>query len=163
VPFYSGGGGGGGAAFNGGTITNPLGINSDPGDVTLAVFADVGQTADLVDVTSQAAGNFSILADGGLNENTNNAMTNDALGIGLSNALAVNAVNVSQAFAPFATVWRVNKSGYMGVGLHAAPADAAVATGECMVWFDQTNGAAKLMLKGKTADGTVATAAIALA
>jgi hypothetical protein len=46
---------------------------------------------------------------------------------------------------------------------HVAPADAALAAGELALWFDQTNGAAKLMVKAKQADGTVKTAAVALA
>jgi len=46
---------------------------------------------------------------------------------------------------------------------HAAPADADLFAGECALWFDQTNGAAKLMVKAKQADGAVKTAAIALA
>ncbi len=50
-----------------------------------------------------------------------------------------------------------------GAGVHAAPADGDVNDGELAWWYDQTNGAAKLMLKGKTANGTVVTAAIALA
>jgi hypothetical protein len=45
----------------------------------------------------------------------------------------------------------------------AAPADGLLAPGDCALWFDQTDGAAKLMVKAKTANGTVATAAIALA
>jgi len=46
---------------------------------------------------------------------------------------------------------------------NAAPADGDLLAGDCSLWFDKTNGAAKLMLKGKTANGTVVTASIALA
>lgn len=49
------------------------------------------------------------------------------------------------------------------VKAHAVPADADLAAGDCAIWYDQTNGAAKLMVKAKTADGTVVTAAVALA
>jgi hypothetical protein len=45
---------------------------------------------------------------------------------------------------------------------HAAPADGDLTAGECALWFDQTNGAAKLMIKGKSADGTVVTGNVAL-
>lgn len=48
------------------------------------------------------------------------------------------------------------------VNAHAAPADAAIAAGEAYLWFDQTNGASKLMVKAKQADGTVKTASVAL-
>lgn len=46
---------------------------------------------------------------------------------------------------------------------HAAPADADLAAGDMAVWFDQTNGAAKFMIKAKQADGTVRTGSVALA
>src|SRR5258707_15210510 len=51
----------------------------------------------------------------------------------------------------------VKSTGHMFVTTHAAPADADISAGECALWFDQTNGvgATKLMVKGKSADGTV--------
>jgi hypothetical protein len=48
------------------------------------------------------------------------------------------------------------------LGPHAAPADAALNAGTLMLWFDQTDGAAKLMIKGKSANGTVVTGQVAL-
>ena len=42
------------------------------------------------------------------------------------------------------------------------PADGDLVAGQLALWFDDTNGAAKLMVKAKQADGTVKTAAIAL-
>jgi hypothetical protein len=45
---------------------------------------------------------------------------------------------------------------------HSAPADGTIAAGDCALWFDQTNGAAKLMVKAKQADGTVRTGSLAL-
>lgn len=44
-----------------------------------------------------------------------------------------------------------------------APADADLAANEMALWFDSTNGAAKLMIKGKSANGTVVTGEVALA
>jgi len=61
-----------------------------------------------------------------------------------------------------AALTRINKGGYMVIAQHAAPADGDLAAGELALWFDQTNGAGKLMIKAKTANGTVATAAVAL-
>ncbi len=61
------------------------------------------------------------------------------------------------------TVARVSPNGYIVIATHAAPADAELAAGDCALWFDQTNGAAKLMVKAKQADGTVKTASVALA
>jgi len=55
-------------------------------------------------------------------------------------------------------------SGSMGVvfAVHAAPSSGDLNAGECALWFDQTNGAAKLMIKAKTADGTVVTGNVPL-
>lgn len=44
----------------------------------------------------------------------------------------------------------------------AAPADGELVAGQVSLWFDATNGAAKLMIKGKSANGTVVTGSIAL-
>lgn len=44
----------------------------------------------------------------------------------------------------------------------AAPADGDLAASQCSLWFTDTNGAGKLAIKGKTADGTVVTALVAL-
>lgn len=58
---------------------------------------------------------------------------------------------------------RYNAAGYWITSKNAAPADADLLAGECSFWFDKTNGAAKLMVKGKQADGTVRTASVAMA
>lgn len=59
-------------------------------------------------------------------------------------------------------VLRFNKGGYFVTSLHAAPADGDLSAGDLALWFDQTDGAGKLMVKAKTANGTVATASVAL-
>lgn len=67
---------------------------------------------------------------------------------------------------PTATVappTRIGPSGHIITALHAAPADAEIATGELAFWFDHTNGAAKLMFKAKQADGAVRTGNVPLA
>jgi len=61
------------------------------------------------------------------------------------------------------TVVRVGPTVSLVLAKHSAPADAALAAGECSLWFDQTNGAAKLMVKAKSANGTVVTGSLALA
>jgi hypothetical protein len=45
----------------------------------------------------------------------------------------------------------------------AAPTDGSLAANQAVLWFDATNGAAKLMVKAKQADGTVKTGSIAVA
>lgn len=57
---------------------------------------------------------------------------------------------------------RFNKAGYFMTRKTTAPADADLANGEMAVWFDPTNGAAKLMIKAKETSGTVRTGSVAL-
>jgi hypothetical protein len=59
--------------------------------------------------------------------------------------------------------FRLNKNAYLVVGKNAAPADAELNAGEVALWFDKTNGAAKLMCKGKSTNGTVVTGNVPLA
>ena len=55
------------------------------------------------------------------------------------------------------------ENGYFFTRKTSAPADAELSNGELALWFDSTNGAAKLMVKAKEAGGTVRTATVALA
>jgi hypothetical protein len=55
------------------------------------------------------------------------------------------------------------ENGYFFTRKTSAVADAELAAGEMALWFDPTNGAAKLMVKAKQADGTVRTGSLALA
>lgn len=58
--------------------------------------------------------------------------------------------------------FRVTAGGAPVVGQVVAPADANLRAGQVAIWFDATNGAAKVKFKGKTADGTVVTGQVAL-
>lgn len=58
---------------------------------------------------------------------------------------------------------RFNKDGYFMTRKVAAPADGDLASSELSLWLDATNGAGKLMVKAKTANGTVVTGSLALA
>lgn len=58
---------------------------------------------------------------------------------------------------------RFNKAGAFMTRVTTIPADADLSAGEMSIWFDSTNGASKLMVKAKQADGTVKTASVALA
>lgn len=61
------------------------------------------------------------------------------------------------------TYFRVGPLGYPQIRKVTAIPDAYLATSELALWFDNTNGAGKLMIKAKTADGTVVTGSVALA
>ena len=56
----------------------------------------------------------------------------------------------------------ISENGYFTTRKVAAPADAELATSEVAFWFDDTAGAAKLMIKAKNASGTVVTGNVAL-
>lgn len=61
-----------------------------------------------------------------------------------------------------AGAFRLLRTGHAVITNHAAPADGELVAGELALWFDQTNGAAKLKLKGKSANGTVVVGEVAL-
>jgi hypothetical protein len=58
---------------------------------------------------------------------------------------------------------RIGPLGTFITAIHAAPSDATLNAGDMALWFDQTNGASKLMIKAKQADGTVKTGSVSLA
>lgn len=69
------------------------------------------------------------------------------------------------------SVGGVTKNGYTyiadlpdGAGgpTEGAPDDTELVAGQCIIWFDKTNGSAKLMVKAKTANGTVVDGELAL-
>jgi hypothetical protein len=53
--------------------------------------------------------------------------------------------------------------GFILSAFNVVPPDPKLVAGDVALWLDKTNGACKLMVKAKQADGTVKTAAIALA
>jgi hypothetical protein len=48
------------------------------------------------------------------------------------------------------------------IAVVAAPADGALSASQVALWFDDSNGVSKLMIKGKSADGTVVTGSVVL-
>lgn len=65
------------------------------------------------------------------------------------------------------TTWNGETGGYIVTPYATSiPATSVyayfVGAGDCALWFDQTNGAAKLKTKAKQADGTVRTGEVAL-
>lgn len=57
--------------------------------------------------------------------------------------------------------WVIDKNGQPAVKVNSAPDDADIDANQCFWWFDSTKGAAKVMFKGKSEDGTVVTAKLA--
>jgi len=56
----------------------------------------------------------------------------------------------------------VSENGYFTTRKVSAPADAELSASEVAYWFDDTNGAAKFKIKGKSANGTVVTGEVSL-
>jgi hypothetical protein len=150
-----------GTPFNGGTITSPLEIVAPThnGTPVFHVFNDLAVEGFIV------SDNGSLTLLGDLNSNATTTLG------GVGNAVqlyviagSAQASPISQVFDALGnTAFQLDKVGRVVIAVHSAPADGDLAAGECALWFDQTDGAGKLMVKAKTANGTVATAAIALA
>lgn len=66
---------------------------------------------------------------------------------------------VSSADAVYGTI---SENGYFTTRKVSAPADGELSASELAFWFDDTNGAGKLKIKAKTANGTVVTGEVAL-
>lgn len=83
---------------------------------------------------------------------------------GLGGAYNHDALHVT-ADDTYTPMLRVGPSGAAILGANAGPdtsPNAELNPGQCALWFDKTNGAAKLKITAKTADGTVVTGEIAL-
>lgn len=160
MPVISGGGGGG--TFNGGTITGQTTIAANlPTDTPLYVKnTDVTNTSDGAFAVADAFDSniLTVIAD-----NVNEVIS----GVQVNGNFAVTALTATSRLASIAQTngkgVQVGKSGELIVNLTTAPPDADLGAGDLALWFDSTNGAAKLMVKAKQADGTVKTAAVALA
>jgi hypothetical protein len=188
VPFINTPGGGSGGSFNGGTITAPLTIaDATPTTTPLTITGGDGSgirlfslTGPHTAVTMDDDGSYIFAGDdvpgltvrgtgnsaANLQCDTNN-VTASTVTASTSAGLTVTAKNHDansgiQFQDEGTTKMRANVAGFT-IMYHAAPADGDLAAGDCALWFDQTNGASKLMVKAKQADGTVKTAAIALA
>lgn len=82
-------------------------------------------------------------------------ITNGATPLASSSLATKGYVDTGDAVA-------IDSDGYFHTSKVAAPADGSLSAGEVKLWFDDTNGAAKLMIKGKSADGTVVTGSVTL-
>lgn len=132
--------------FNGGTITRALNIATAAG--TLELDPD---------------GLFLTLADGShiyLDPSSGgNAIIHQTAG-GVVARLGAGSVAVD---GDVVSSGNALINGYVQTDQNTAPADGNLSQGQAAIWFDKTNGAAKLMVKAKQADGTVKTGSVNLA
>lgn len=128
---------------SGGTISGALTL-APPADVLpLYVVGATGNTADLAEIFDDGGNGVQVTSTG-------KVVLSPAPG-------EDTALDAAAGYSKL--------RGGVAIRNHSAPADGDIATGELFLWFDQTNGVGntKLMVKGKSADGTVKTAAIVLA
>lgn len=83
-----------------------------------------------------------------------------ALRVNLSHDTATGSILDVQRKS--ATVARVTNTGHLAIRAAAAPISVDVVAGEAQFWVDATDGAARLMVTAKQADGTVVSGAIPL-
>lgn len=160
---------GGGGTFNGGTITEPLTIDlsdADPGvqgfhvvlpndfDFSVKAFSiEIDGQFSLLEYTTggavSTAGNPLITAGGEISTDSGTITTESENGV---RVVAANGNTVLNAITTYGVL----------AAVHDAPADNLLVAGHAAIWFDQTNGAGKLMIKAKTANGTVVTGQVAL-
>jgi hypothetical protein len=114
-----------------------------------------------MDVMTGATVNYALWTDGGETRHKAGAAAVTPL------TLQLDASQSADAFAVLASngttkLARIDKSGYQIISRTSAPADAALGAGEMALWFDSTNGLSKLMVKGKSANGSVVTGSVVL-
>ena len=142
------------------TATSVIGL---PASWTIDANGNVTLTGDGTEAFLEllSGGNLEILLDSqfGSAITTKNA---NAIPLGISGAVA-QSVDILTVGTVAANTFRVGSAGAVVIALNAAPADAELAAGDLALWLDATNGACKLMVKAKQADGTVRTGSLALA
>lgn len=160
--------------FNGGAITNQLTIDDSDGDTplvlqrnaltaggTMAVLDDGGFESvtvltgnDLLDLSDSGSGTeYSFPRDG-----HTTFRDSDGNGYFTWNG-AVLQLGLGGVFVKHSTDtgWS-----YVAISARTEPPNALISNRQMLLWFDPTNGAAKLMIKAKQNDGTVVTGEVAL-
>lgn len=162
MPVISGG------SFSGGTITGTLAVEPTAAAGLLANCLEVtpptGYTGSVFQVDDPNFDTvFAVTADAGSSATVSVEPQVDQIGLLVSPQvdLTHDVVRLNARTVPGIAL---NQNGaFRIVGSHAAPADGDVNAGDMYLWFDQTNGAAKLMVKAKSANGTVVAGSVALA
>lgn len=174
---------GAGGSFNGGTVTGAVTVDTGADEVQLSIDGSANENTSAVEVTARSGDpgiGLSIFPDGagismggGSNAQVSNSVFTDGLGTDIATVVVANGAanqqvtltggvgsNLAEFVAGGNTTLKVNPNGYLLVAINTAPADGDLAANQCALWFDATNGSAKLMFKAKQADGTVKTGSV---
>jgi hypothetical protein len=170
VPLAGGGGGGGGIDYVQDADPGAVGagktwLQTDPSGNTATLQLFVRKSDDsgwlkagAADVVGNAVFTQLLAVDTDFATFSAVEVFSNNTGPGNTYVEAVTAQDDSQA------TWRLYPDGYtLYKGVNTAPDDTDLQSGNFAIWFDQTNGAAKLMVKAKTADGTVVAGSVDLA
>lgn len=140
-------------------------VNGDATTPVLRLVAAPGQLGDLFTVETDV-GSFLVEIDGGGDFIFKSGSGSGYLAVFSQSAQDSHEFSTTTGYAfdkGGVRLAGITASGALFTARHSAPPDADLATGDAAIWFDQTNGAAKLMVKAKQANGTVKTGQLALA
>jgi hypothetical protein len=149
-------------------IGTPLVIQQPVGSVyegtpPFQIFSETGETIHEVDYI----GEITVRTDGAalfaeqLTGSANTSLDPGTISIAATSGTPPWPLTVLDADVSELT-FLVSREGVVTLAAHAAPTDGNLNAGWLSFWFDQTNGAAKLMVKAKQADGTVVTGLLPL-
>jgi hypothetical protein len=149
-----------GGVSNSGILQLQVGSNDNSGVALSAVQDSPGNLSGVVQVESTGTGTAQLNM---FNNDQNGGVFMDARG-GLA-LFSVDGYSSLDIWDQDGNVMRfgiIATTGHAVVGVTAAPADGVLLPSQVAFWFDDTNGAAKLKIKGKSADGTVVVGEVAL-
>lgn len=171
------GGGGDGLPTTGGTLSGPLDIDSGQDEVVLNITS-ASNNENTVQIHGAAGfvpvdigvwdGSSSIGVGGGTDGSIQIAATSAFAYIQVRDDQQNESVKIQgragedlmEVGSGGQVVGGIHAGGYFYIAVNTAPADGILAAGQAALWFDSSNGAAKLMIKAKQADGTIKTGSI---
>jgi hypothetical protein len=149
-------------AFNGGTVTGATTLAPATDAVPLTIQGVAGQTEALLDAFVDGGdGLLQIHADGSV-AITAADQGDHGLRITAAGTPDSGEWDLFRASRQLGATTGVNINGVFFTNAAVAPADGVIDAGEVFLWFDKTNGASKLKIKGKSANGTVVQGEVAL-
>lgn len=155
MPF-GGGGSGGRLTIPGTSVSVPPGTTIAVDEFgTLTITGTDGNTGELLLKAVPSAAATRVSSSAGVSSRSGPGIAGIAANLDHANGLSLqDALGNEIAAIDMAGSFRATKN--------AADIDDFFTAGMFQLWYDKTNGASKLMVKAKQADGTVKTAAIAL-
>jgi hypothetical protein len=110
--------------------------------------------------TPGSGGYVTVSANGGVAINTREGSSESPLSIAAEGGSYITSIRIDGSIE---TGMPIHANAGIVIWTPGAPADGDISASECALWFDDTNGAAKLMVKAKSANGTVVTGSVNLA